>query len=89
MRKYEKIPTIFERSMDGSKALMPGWWCNPTVAMLQDIPWDWTEKIDGTGIRVHWDGHKVEYGGRTESASTILVITKSLRFVFIIVFVRV
>ena len=69
MRKYEKIPTIFERSMDGSKALMPGWWCSPTVAMLHDIPWDWTEKIDGTGIRVHWDGHKVEYGGRTESAS--------------------
>ena len=27
-----------------------------------------TEKIDGTNIRVHWDGHKVEFGGRTDRA---------------------
>ena len=30
--------------------------------------WLFTEKVDGTNIRVHWDGHKVEFGGRTDKA---------------------
>lgn len=36
--------------------------------MLKDYPWIFTEKIDGTNIRVHWDGHKVEFAGRTDKA---------------------
>lgn len=30
--------------------------------------WYFTEKIDGTNIRIHWDGHKIEFGGRTDRA---------------------
>ena len=69
MKEYHKIETIFERDMDGSKKLIPGQWRNPTVEYLRNNPWFFTEKIDGTNIRVHWDGHKVSFGGRTERAA--------------------
>lgn len=68
MKEYHKIETLFERAMDGSKKLILGQWRNPTVEFLKDNIWHFTEKIDGTNIRVHWDGHKVTFGGRTERA---------------------
>lgn len=69
MRTYEKIETLWERDMEGSKKLIEGKFRNPTVEMCRNLMWDWTEKIDGTNIRIHWDGHAVHFGGRTESAS--------------------
>lgn len=69
MIEYNKIETLYERDMNGSKQLMEGKFRNPTVEFLKDNLWQFTEKIDGTNIRIHWDGHKVNYGGRTEAAS--------------------
>ena len=69
MKEYHKIETLFERAMDGSKKLIPGQWRNETVEFLKNNRWHFTEKIDGTNIRVHWDGHKVTFGGRTERAN--------------------
>lgn len=68
MVEYNKIDAVYERDMDGTKKLIPGKFRNPTVEYLAKNQWMFTEKIDGTNIRVHWDGHKVEFGGRTESA---------------------
>lgn len=68
MRKYEKIETIFSRDMNGTKKLMPGVFRDPTVKFLSKLDWVWTEKIDGTNIRVYWDGHTVTFGGRTDNA---------------------
>ena len=69
MVEYNKIETLWERDMDGSKQLIEGKFRNPTVEFLKDNVWQFTEKIDGTNIRIHWDGHKVNYGGRTEAAN--------------------
>lgn len=69
MKEYHKIETLFERAMDGRKKLIPGQWRNETVEFLKNNRWHFTEKIDGTNIRVHWDGHKVTFGGRTERAN--------------------
>ncbi len=82
MKTYEKIETLFERDTDGSKKLIEGQFRNPTVAMLRDISWDWTEKIDGTNIRVHWDGHTVSFGGRTESAQIPAALVNRLNELF-------
>lgn len=68
MKEYHKIETLFERATDGSKKLIPGKWRNETVEYLKNNLWHFTEKIDGTNTRVHWDGHKVSFGGRTERA---------------------
>lgn len=68
MKEYHKIETIFERDMEGSKKLIEGKFRNPLVEYLKDNEWVFTEKIDGTNIRVMWDGHKVFFNGRTDNA---------------------
>ena len=68
MREYHKIETVFNRSTDGDKRLVWGDYRNETVKYLADNIWQFTEKIDGTNIRIHWDGHNVEIGGRTDRA---------------------
>lgn len=68
MKEYNKIETLFERDMEGTKKLIEGKFRNKYVEFLANNKWDFTEKIDGTNIRIHWDGHKVFFGGRTDSA---------------------
>ena len=68
MKQYEKIETVFCRDTNGTKRLVLNDYRNPTIAYLKDNMWLFTEKVDGTNIRIHWDGHKVEFGGRTDKA---------------------
>ena len=68
MKQYEKIETVFCRDTNGTKRLILNNYRNPTIAYLKDNIWLFTEKVDGTNIRVRWDGHKVEFGGRTDKA---------------------
>lgn len=68
MIEYTKIETLYERDLEGTKKLMEGVFRNPTVEYLKDNIWQFTEKVDGTNVRVYWDGHKVTFGGRTEDA---------------------
>lgn len=68
MQEYHKIPSVFKRSENGSKKLLEGVYIDPTVKALKAFGWYFTEKIDGTNIRVHWDGYRVSFGGRTERA---------------------
>lgn len=69
MIEYNKIETVYERDIDGSKKLIEGKFRNKTVEYLANNEWVFTEKIDGTNIRIFWDGHKITFGGRTERAS--------------------
>lgn len=68
MKEYNKIETVYERDVDGSKKLIEGKYRNETVEFLANNKWIFTEKIDGTNIRIHWDGHRIEFGGRTDKA---------------------
>lgn len=67
MKEYHKIETLFERD-PGTKKLVVGKFRNETVESLKDINWEFSEKVDGTNIRIHWDGHEVSIGGRTDKA---------------------
>ena len=67
MKEYEKIETIFARD-EKTKKLNENIYRNETIQFLKDIEWEFTEKIDGTNIRIYWDGHKVSYFGRTDKA---------------------
>ena len=82
MIEYNKIDTLYKRDMDGSKKLLEGEFRNPTVEFLKDSIWTFTEKIDGTNIRVYWDGHKVQFGGRTERAQIPSDLVNYLNSVF-------
>lgn len=68
MKEYHKIETLFVRDMDGDKTLIEGKFRNELVDYLKDNEWIFTEKVDGTNIRIHWNGHNVIFGGRTDNA---------------------
>lgn len=36
--------------------LLYGEWSQPEFELLQNIEWEFTEKVDGTNIRIYWDG---------------------------------
>ena len=68
MKEYHKIDGLYMRE-EATKRLLPGVYRNPAVAYLKDNEWTFTEKIDGTNIRVVWDGHRVAFYGRTDKAT--------------------
>lgn len=70
MREYPKIPGPYKRHAEGlhRNEVIIGEWSDPVFEYLQDREWVFTEKVDGTNIRVHWDGHTVTFGGRTDRA---------------------
>lgn len=68
MKTFQKIDGPFKRDPENPR-LITDEWRNPTVQMLADAPiWVASEKIDGTNIRVGWDGYRVSFGGRTDRA---------------------
>jgi len=69
MKEYHKIESLFERDMEGTRKLIHGKFRNPLVEYLKDNTWIFTEKVDGTNIRILWDGHKVSFGKRTNNTS--------------------
>lgn len=75
--EYTKIQTAFKR--DSRNVIIPGDWTLPEFAYLQDNAWTWTEKVDGTNIRLHWDGSGVTIGGRTDDASLPAALVAALR----------
>lgn len=80
--EYHKIKTIFARDVQGTKKLMEGVYNDKTIEFLKDSTWEMTEKIDGTNIRVVWDGHRVSFGGRTESAQIPAHLVNKLNSLF-------
>ena len=67
MEEYHKIQTLFKRD-EKTKKLIEGEFTDKTVEFIKDLKWQFTEKIDGTNIRIIWDGHKVKFRGRTDKA---------------------
>ena len=68
MNEYHKIDGLFAREDVRPHKIIWGQYRNSTIEALKDVEWIFTEKIDGTNIRVHWDGHRVMFGGRTDNA---------------------
>ncbi len=73
MKEYHKIQTLFKRDLDApGKPMIEGDWTNPDLEYLADNDWEFTEKVDGTNIRIeHFtveDTSIVRYGGRTDNA---------------------
>lgn len=77
MEEYHKIETLFERDTK-TKKLIEGKFRNPAIEFLKDNIWEFTEKIDGTNIRIVWDGHKVSFAGRTDNAQIPAELTNRL-----------
>jgi hypothetical protein len=83
MKEYNKIETIYERDTNGTKKLIEGKYRNETVEYLANNEWEFTEKIDGTNIRVCWDGHKITFSGRTDASSIPAHLVNKLTEIFL------
>jgi len=68
MSKYPKIETLYERDEATHKLKTELVLKNRTYSLIKT--WQFTEKIDGTNIRVTWDfaARKITLGGRTDAA---------------------
>lgn len=70
MSKYHKINTLYKRDMSNNGKLIVGDWAEPELEYLKDNLWVWTEKIDGTNIRIDYnpENKSVNCAGRTDRA---------------------
>jgi len=84
METYHKIQTIFKRDPATKyKTLLYGEWALPEFAYLATNEWEFTEKIDGTNIRVDWDcTEQVRFGGRTDNAQIPIFLLDKLQDLF-------
>ena len=70
--EYHKIENVFERDMqkdspNNGKLIMGKYKC-PEFGYLANNEWVFTEKVDGTNIRIIWDGTDYAVKGRTEKS---------------------
>ncbi|MGA2160077.1 MAG: RNA ligase family protein [Dehalococcoidia bacterium] len=63
--EYHKIETLFERDEKTFK-VFPDRLRNPVYGIFKS--WQFTEKIDGTNIRIIWQDGKMTFGGKTDKA---------------------
>lgn len=90
MNKYHKIQTVFLRDPQTKyKTLLEGQWSKPEFEFLKNVNWVWTEKIDGTNIRVIWPGSnglkwaENVFAGKTDKADIHPNLMKWLKDVFV------
>lgn len=78
---YPKIMSPFKRHIEGPLKNKLDWsqWSRPEFEALANLDWEWTEKIDGTNVRIVWDGYAVDFRGRTDAATLPLPLLAHLR----------
>ncbi len=79
MSEYHKIQSIFKRDMTSKqKTLIEGQWTRPEFEYLANNIWEWSEKVDGTNIRVIFRDGAITFGGRTDDAQIPAKLVKRL-----------
>ena len=85
MNKYPKIQTVYLRDPANKyKTLLEGEFARPEFEYLADNTWVFTEKIDGTNVRVTWDcaPGRITFGGRTDKAQLPAFLFAELQELF-------
>lgn len=83
MISYPSIQTVWRRDPATQyKTLITGAWSSPELAYLAELPWSWTEKVDGTNIRVSFFEGEVHFGGRTDNAQIPTALLAHLMAMF-------
>ena len=92
MNKYPKIQTVFLRDQNNKyRTLLKGQFARPEFEYLARNLWEFTEKIDGTNIRVDWiheihfdfpGEHNLGFSGRTDNAQIPAFLFAKLQEMF-------
>jgi hypothetical protein len=89
MKEYHKIDTVFKRDpANRHKTLIEGDYSNDAFAYLANNTWVFTEKVDGTNIRVmcgpcEGTTYGVKFGGKTDAASIPAFLVERLQARFL------
>lgn len=68
MQVYHKIVTVFKRDPETKfRTLIEGEFALSEFEYLQGLEWIWTEKVDGTNVRVMFD-EDISFGGKSDRA---------------------
>ena len=71
--KYHKIQTVYKRDpFTKHKTLLEGQFSIPAFYYLQNNKWIYTEKANGTNIRIKWQPQEINsfgFAGKTDSAN--------------------
>lgn len=69
MKTYHKIQTVYKRNPETKfKTLLEGEFSLPEFEYLKNNQWVFTEKVDGTNIRIMFDGNTIKFNGKTDNA---------------------
>lgn len=82
MNTYHKINTLYKRDMSNYGKIIIGEYSEPEFEYLKDNIWVFTEKVDGTNIRVMWDGANVTFNGKTDNAQLPVFLIYKLQELF-------
>jgi ATP-dependent RNA circularization protein (DNA/RNA ligase family) len=83
MNQYHKIQTVFKRDPDNKfRTLLEGEYALPEFEYLSGNKWVFTEKVDGTNIRVMFDGEQISFGGKTNRAQIPPFLLERLHSLF-------
>lgn len=82
MKEYHKIQTLFKRDPVNMRFVLEGQWSEPEFEFLSLNKWVWTEKVDGTNVRVLWDGKNVTFNGKTDNAQMPVILMQKLQSLF-------
>ena len=82
-QEYHKIQTVFKRDMQNKGRIIEGSYSLPEFDYLKDNKWVWTEKVDGTNIRIDWvRGEGRKFDGKTDNAQIPAFLYKRLEELF-------
>nr|VFJ68585.1 MAG: RNA ligase [Candidatus Kentron sp. FW] len=83
MSEYHKIQTVYKRDpATKHKTLSMGAYSMPEFEYLANNTWSFTEKVDGTNIRVYIKDGEVRFGGKTDNAQIPTHLSKALDELF-------
>ena len=82
--EYHKINAPFKRDSKG--VMLHGEWCMPELEYLSRLEWEFTEKVDGTNIRIEIrrrdDSLYIDIKGRTDNAQIPKPLVQALNGIF-------
>lgn len=85
MKEYHKIQTVYKRDEGTNfKTLLEGEFSLPEFEYLSGNEWVFTEKVDGTNIRVMFDGNTITFGGKTDAAQIPAFLVTRLNELFLL-----
>jgi hypothetical protein len=89
MNQYHKIQTVFKRNPETKyKTLLMGEYSLPEFEYLKDINWQFSEKLDGTNIRVMLTEEGVSFGGKTDKTQIPAQLVNHLKDTFTLEMMR-